>query len=309
MSYSPTPMRALFSSPGFLTAMQHYDGNPIVLAHPCARGALSKACGYIAYKSRIQYTCNPYYGCLYDCKYCYVPKSFAFKHTTAGRDSWGKWIVQKPNFPEALVQELDALDRRHVLGQVTVRLSSISDPFPPVEPRLHLTRRVLEALRDRTPRWLYIQTKSLQVLDMVDILAEIREHVVVGITITSDKETVRKVFEPNAPPIEARIDVLRRLKNAGIHVEAIVAPLLPQDPAHLAAMLEPEVDRVVIKSVLDDGKNGKNLRPGASELLATRGWINATDQVFLANALKAYKKVFGDDRVGVGKEDFIHFPG
>lgn len=279
-----------------------------MLAHPCKRGALSKACGYIAYKGRIHYTCNPYYGCLYDCKYCYVPKSFAFKHTITGRDNWGKWIVQKPNFPDVLAGELVALAKRRVLGEVTVRLSSISDPFPPIEPGLQLTRRVLEALRDNTPKWVYVQTKSPQVLDVADILAEMKGHVVVGISVTSDNEEVREAFEPNAPSIEKRVAMLHALKDEGIRTEAVVAPLLPQDPARLASLLEPEVDRVVLKTVLDDGKNGKNLREGAKALLVARGWGRALEPGFHATVLKAYKGILGEARVGVGKEDFIHFP-
>ncbi len=301
-------MRELFQSQQFSDDLRDYKGKPIVLAHPCKRGALSKACGYIAYKGRIHYTCNPYYGCLYDCKYCYVPKSFAFKHSITGRDNWGKWIVQKPNFPDVLARELEALARRRVLGDVTVRLSSISDPFPPIEPTYRLTRRVLEAMRDATPKWIYIQTKSPQVLDMIDVLKEMKTHVVVGVTITSDRDDVLKAFEPNAPPLEKRIQMLRILKDEGLHTEAVVAPLLPQDPARLAALLDPEVDRVVIKTVLDDGKNGKNLRPGAVKLLEDHGWSFALKEDFHASALDAYRGILGESRVGVGKEDFIHFP-
>ena len=52
----------------------------------------------------------------------------------------------------------------------------------------------------------------------------------VGFSIPTDNDEVRKVLEPHAPPIGARIGALRKLHEAGIPTWVFIAPILPDEP-------------------------------------------------------------------------------
>jgi len=66
----------------------------------------------------------------------------------------------------------------------------------------------------------------------------------VGLSVTTADDNVRKLYEPNAPAIPARLDALQTLHDAGISTFAMIAPLLPGAEA-LAEALTGRVDRVL----------------------------------------------------------------
>ena len=67
----------------------------------------------------------------------------------------------------------------------------------------------------------------------------------VGLTVTTADETVRQLFEPNAPPIKERIKALEELHLAGVRTYAMIAPILPETE-ELVARLRGKVDYVLI---------------------------------------------------------------
>ena len=59
-------------------------------------------------------------------------------------------------------------------------------------------------------------------------------------------EKIRKVFEPYAPPIGARIKAIKTLHDNGIKTYAFIGPVLPLNPDALIEKLRPHVDSVII---------------------------------------------------------------
>jgi DNA repair photolyase len=103
--------------------------------------------------------------------------------------------------------------------------SGVCDAYQPLEERYRLTRRCLEILVDHG--WpVRVQTKSPLVLRDLDILRRAADAEV-GFTITTADERMRRIFEPGAPPVAARIEALRALHAAGVATFVMVAPLLP----------------------------------------------------------------------------------
>jgi DNA repair photolyase len=90
-----------------------------------------------------------------------------------------------------------------------------------------------------------ILTKSPLVLRDVDLFKKFSD-IEVGITITTDDDGMRKRFEPGAPPIQARINALKKLRAAGVCTYAFIGPLLPMNPESLAKKIVPHVDSVLI---------------------------------------------------------------
>jgi DNA repair photolyase len=123
-------------------------------------------------------------------------------------------------------------------------LSSVTDPYQPVEAKFRITRKCLEVLA------LYqlpvdILTKSPLVLRDIDIISELKEAEA-GLTITTDDDGIRKIFEPAAPSIPARIEALKKLHKAGINTYVFIGPILPMNPESLARKIKPYVNRILI---------------------------------------------------------------
>ncbi|MBD3255376.1 MAG: hypothetical protein GF383_09800, partial [Candidatus Lokiarchaeota archaeon] len=236
-------MQRYFKSEKFFNINSKDKERIVVLPYKCSK-ALSPAKGYIAYKNRVNFTANPYYGCLYDCKYCFVPKSLVYNHLKIGRDKWGNWILPKVNYPKLLKNELQILDKKSILEKTVIRLCSISDPFPPIEPKYLLTKKSLVEFIQHPPKWIFIQTKSKLINKYLSLLLELKDHIAIAITVTSNREEICKEFEPNSPSFEERLNILKLFKDNGFYVQAVVAPILPQDPEYMANKLKSITDRV-----------------------------------------------------------------
>jgi len=171
-------------------------------------------CKSILSKSRLgtDYSINPYRGCVHACEYCYAP------YVLREKREWGKFIEVKINAPEVLEKDL----KRNKPG--TIFISSVTDPYNPLEKKYKLTRRILEKLKD-TKFFVSVQTKSTLVLRDIDLLKEMDCEV--GMTITTFSEKARKVFEPNTSNSEKRLEALKKLKEAGIKTYIFFGPVLP----------------------------------------------------------------------------------
>lgn len=67
----------------------------------------------------------------------------------------------------------------------------------------------------------------------------------VGLTVTTGDESIRQLFEPNAPSINERIKALNELHLAGITTFAMIAPMLPK-AEQLVSALSGKVDYILV---------------------------------------------------------------
>jgi len=186
-------------------------------------------------KSRVfDYTVNPFVGCERGCTYCYAR---FMKRFTGHKEAWGKFVDVKVNAISLLKNEV----RNKKVGRVWV--SGVCDPYQPLEKEYELTKGCLEVLLKCG--WpVTIQTKSPLVLRDMELLTKFKE-IEVGLTITTADENIKKVFEPNSPPIKSRIETLEKLHSEGVKTFAMIAPLLPKAEG-LAAQLSGRVEYVLI---------------------------------------------------------------
>jgi DNA repair photolyase len=185
--------------------------------------------------SGIDYCINPYAGCSHGCRYCYAT---FMKRFTGHREPWGSFVDVKMNAPALLQKQIGRVSRGNVL------ISSVTDPYQPIEARYRLTRQCLEVLLPHSFS-VDILTKSPLVLRDLDLLGKFKK-IEVGVTITTDDEEIRRVFEPHAPPVQARIQALRKLYEEGIKTYAFIGPLLPMNPERLAEEIRSSVHSVLI---------------------------------------------------------------
>ncbi|MEM1589983.1 MAG: radical SAM protein [Candidatus Bathyarchaeia archaeon] len=175
-----------------------------------ARSILSKS-------KVLDYVVNPYIGCEHGCTYCYARY---VKRFTGHAEPWGEFVDVKINAPTLLQRET----RHKKVGRVWV--SGLCDPYQPLERLYNLTRRCLEILLKRG--WpVTIQTKSTLVLRDIDLLKDYSDVEIV-LTITTADERIKQIFEPKAPSIKERLEVLEKLHSASIKTCVMIAPLLPK---------------------------------------------------------------------------------
>ncbi|MFB6470771.1 MAG: radical SAM protein [Vulcanisaeta sp. AZ3] len=161
------------------------------------------------------YALNPYVGCQHGCVYCYA------REFTRGEPSvkWGEVVYVKVNLIRLLSREV----RRFKPG--VVGLSTITDPYQPVESRYKLSRRSIEILC-RAGFHVSVQTKSALVVRDLDVLSGCGGMIDVGFTITTMRDTYR-VIEPFAAHPMARASALRKVRSAGIETWIFLGPIIP----------------------------------------------------------------------------------
>ena len=164
----------------------------------------------------VDYAINPYLGCEHGCVYCYARFMKRMGHKN---EDWGTFVDVKINALDRLKLEMPRKKRGLVL------LSSVTDPYQPLENNYRLTRKILDILLEyQFP--ISILTKSNLVLRDVDLLKKF-DWCEVGFTLTSADDGVRQKFEPKASRVKNRLDAMKKLCDIGIETYAFLGPMLP----------------------------------------------------------------------------------
>lgn len=211
-----------------------------------ARAILTKATGFM---DAYDFTLNPYSGCAFGCTYCYAAFFSRASESMTGaerRDNWGRWVEVKEN-------AIDLIERRRKrLDGTLIYMSSVTDPYQPIERRLRLTRGLLEVLARRHQPRLVVQTRSPDVVRDADLFREIVSgggKVQVNVTITTDDDDVRRAFEPACPSNARRLGAARELVRRGIETCVTMTPLLPVQHAERFAddLLATDVQKFIVQ--------------------------------------------------------------
>jgi len=158
-------------------------------------------------KSKVfDYCLNPYTGCSHSCRYCYA--SLFMPRYSGHTEPWGQFVEAKINAPQLLGRQLARA------RQGTIWISSVCDPYQPLEAHYQLTRKCLAEIK-RFDFPVFIQTKSDLVLRDLDLLKDIKEADI-GFSIATDSDRVASLFEPGAPPVSRRIKALETINKTNL---------------------------------------------------------------------------------------------
>ena len=143
---------------------------------------------------------------------------------------WGQFTTFKSNAPLLL--------RRQLRRDQVIYCSPLVDPYQSAEETQRAMPKILDELVANPPRIFVIQTRGTLILHDLDQLVELSQHTSlrVSFSITTNREEIRRLYEPHCATIHERIETVRRLRDAGITTYATLAPLLPCDPEELAAL-------------------------------------------------------------------------
>jgi DNA repair photolyase len=173
-----------------------------------------------------KYSLHPYTGCSHYCLYCYATSYIGLKPSTP-----------KERLLVKLTRDISVIPRGSI-----IELSTSSDPYPPIERLMGLTRKALELLSKSGFRIL-ITTKSDIVVRDIDILANSNSAVM--LTITTLNSELAKIIEPGAPDPRDRLRSLRTLAEHGVPVGVRVDPIIPfinDDPGELLELIDTVAD-------------------------------------------------------------------
>ncbi|WP_251552081.1 SPL family radical SAM protein [Neobacillus muris] len=264
-----------------------------------AKKILTEAKGYL--DSGFTYSLNPYSGCAFACKYCYVREMpiQRFKGTP-----WGEWLDIKTNAAENYQNEIIKLRKKN--KPVNIFMSSATDPYQPIERTANITRMLLEEMVENPPDFLQIQTRSPLVTRDLDLFAKLKEkcEVLVSMTVETDREDIKQLFAPYSPGIQLRIKALKELHDAGIHTQASISPVLPFTP-DFPKILDGLADHIWIDTLsIGDGSMGKRSeRLGMPDLFEEKGlskWYRKDLHLMVEKYFSTY---FHRERIRVSQKE------
>lgn len=197
---------------------------------------------------------------------CFARNSHKYLDFDAGHD-FDSQVIVKVNAPEVLATQLRSprWTREHVA------MGTNTDPYQRAEGRYELLPRIIGALaRSGTP--FSILTKGTLLSRDLPLLASAARDVSVGLGVSIamlDRELHREV-EPGTPSPQARLELVRRVRAAGLPCGVFVAPVLPGLTDSVA-----QLDRL-LAAIADAGATGVtvlalHLRPGTREWFAA--WL------------------------------------
>ncbi|WP_213278951.1 SPL family radical SAM protein [Chryseobacterium indologenes] len=214
------------------------------------------------------YTLNPYSGCSFGCNYCYAA---FFARSSDERENWGNWLKVKENALQLLMKW-----RKKPLIDKTIYISSVTDPYQPIEKELELTRNILKELLDFHKPRLVIQTRSTYITRDIDLIKQF-DVAQVNMTVTTDSEDVRKAFEPLCPSNKLRLKAIKEVTEAGIQTCITMTPLLPiQDAKKFTQeLLDTGVKKFIVQPFHSEkGKFVASTREIALEQMKKMNWNN-----------------------------------
>jgi DNA repair photolyase len=238
------------------------------------------------------YTLNPYSGCTFGCTYCYAA---FFSRSEEQRKNWGYWVQVKENALQLLMKF-----RKKPLIDKTIYLSSVTDPYQPIDKELGLTRSILKELLDNHKVRLVIQTRSPLSTRDIDLFQQF-ETIQVNMTITTDSEDVRKAFEPLCPSNKVRLKAIKEINDAGVNSCITMTPLLPVKDAHQFAtdLVQSGIKKFIIQPFhADKGKFVASTREDAMKIVKEMNWTN-DKYLEVQNIIQQYIP-----NIGIGKDGF-----
>jgi DNA repair photolyase len=166
---------------------------------------------------------NPYRGCEHGCIYCFARPTHEYLGFSAGLDFESR-IMVKMDAPRLLEAELSSPKWKPKF----LMMSGVTDCYQPIERKLQLTRGCLEVLaKFRNP--VGILTKNRLVTRDIDVLTELARHdcAAVNLSVTTLDAKLQRILEPRTSPPEARLEAVQAMRDAGIPVGVMVAPVIP----------------------------------------------------------------------------------
>lgn len=221
---------------------------------------LTRTSGYL--ESVCSHSLQPFTGCALGGSLCGVGCYAQHQQfLTTGR-AWGSFLDVKQNAAELYLKSFkrEQAWARKNRGRMSIFFSSSTEPFPPQERKVGVTRALLEAMLEQPPDELIVQTHSHLAGEFTELLARLQQRMQLRIHLSIETDIERLSGLPgHFSSVQKRMDAANRLKQSGITIVITVAPLLPiAEPDRFFCRLSEVADAVVIDHFIegDGSRNG-----------------------------------------------------
>ncbi|PPK67394.1 intein-containing Rv2578c family radical SAM protein [Actinokineospora auranticolor] len=213
---------------------------------------------------------------------CFARGSHTYLDLDAGRD-FDSQIVVKVNAAQVLARQLAAPSWR----REHVAMGSNTDPYQRAEGRYKIMPGIIRALgRAGTP--FSILTKgTLLTRDLPDLLAARQDvGVGVGVSIALLDRELQRSLEPGTATPQARLELVRRITDAGLPCGVMVAPVLP-GLTDSVEQLDSLLAAIAAAGATSASVMALHVRPGAREWFAA--WLAREHPALVP----LYRRVYG----------------
>ena len=226
-------------------------------------------------------------GCSHACPFCYVDDI----HKRFGRRRYGDAVSQKWGdyllTPENLDEAIERTPWSRWAGKETM-MSSTHDPYLP---KLAASaRKILEHALPAGVR-VCLQTRSFLVTKDFDMLAAYPEQLRLQVSIATMDRDFARLIEPRVPLPEARVEILRRAREAGIPTGVILAPIFPPTTARPDAIADLGAMAQALEDIEPDHIYGESLHVRGQNIRLLEGALGERVRV-TAGFDKGIAKVF-----------------
>lgn len=239
------------------------------------------------------------FGHTYCGDYCYARTLPNWYYNRQADETWGDALVLKTNAPQLLDSKLSRSTDR---TSSRIFMSSVTDPYQPLERKVRLTRQCLQVFAQYDDLdLLVIQTRSPLVQDDFDLIASI-PYAWLSMTIETDRGELP--YGPSDGFIQSRLETVAAAVNAGVRTQITVSPCLPYSEQFADKLIATGVGRVVVDTFVDgDGDQGKRTEQTPFADTADYEWRNDDP------ARKLYERLTQDVLdVGWSSAGFVGIP-
>ncbi len=210
---------------GFVQLPANVVGGAYRINPPLVRSSrlTSKAKGGVGKQLSDGWCCNFAVGCTHACPFCYVDEI----HKRFGRGRYGDAVTERWGDYLLVPQNLETAIRQTPWGRWAgqeVMMSSTHDPYLPAT--ADSARKILERALPEGVHFC-IQTRSYLIRNDLAFLRDFADQVRLQVSLSTANRDFSRVIEPRVPPPEARLNILRMAKAAGLDVGVILAPIFP----------------------------------------------------------------------------------
>jgi len=218
---------------------------------PQKRGFLTE--GVYPFTHTLSWAVGCGFGSIYCGAYCYAQAMPNWYYNRQAGEGWGDAVIIKENAAQLLDAELAKSRGRE---SMRIFMSSVTDPYQPIERKRRITRACLEVFAKYDDLdLLIIQTRSPLVTDDLDLIASI-PYAWLSMTLETDRGDLN--YGPNAAFIQGRLEAVKAAVKAGVRTQITVSPCLPYSENFAATLLDTGVGRIVVDTFVEgDGSRGK----------------------------------------------------
>jgi DNA repair photolyase len=279
----------------------------MIVSQATVKAILTRASGYL--RPVASHSLQPYRGCAFGNSLCGIGCYVQHNTFLTQHAAWGSFLEARSNAAERYADEYPR-ERdwaRRARRRFAIFMSSATDPFVPQETRFGITRQLLEAMTQRAPDVLILQTHSHRVTAYTALYRELARacDLRIHISVESDRETLPGL-PPPASPVQRRLEAAALLRAAGLRVVITVAPLLPiADPQRFFAHVALSADAVVVDHFIGGDGSQDGGRTRRTALPAAMASVDPTSTALdYRDRMVAIARAIMPGRVGVGVDGF-----